>query len=140
MGFQGNMTLQIISISKIGISNFSFFTWIFYFLNYLFSTNLKRISQILGNSCLPLHATPAVVRRYISDSRENPQVTTTPHCKLSGPLEHKLKRTGVSERLGGKRKGVETTQLNINAEVSQRLRDGTRAPAETFQQVGSTQD
>lgn len=81
------------------------------------------MSQILGKSRLSLHATPTVVRKHISDNRENPQLTTITHCKLSGSPEHKLKRTDEVEWLGGRRKGVETIQLNINAEVSHRPRD-----------------
>ena len=54
---------------------------------------------MLEKSRLSLHATPTVVRKHISDSRENPQLTTTTRCELSGPLEHKLKRTDVVERV-----------------------------------------
>lgn len=79
------------------------------------------MSQILGKTHLSLRATPVVVRKHISDSRENPQLTTTPRCTLSGPPEHKLKRIFV-EWLGNK-KGAETRSLNINATVSQRPRD-----------------
>jgi hypothetical protein len=66
------------------------------------------MSLILGKSHLSLLALPTFVRKHISDRRENPHLTTTTHDKLSGPLEHKLKRTGIAEQVEGKRKGVET--------------------------------
>lgn len=62
------------------------------------------------------------MRKHIADNRENPQLTTITRCKLSGPLEHKLKRTDVVEWLGGRRKRVETIQRNIKAEIGHRLK------------------
>jgi hypothetical protein len=53
-----------------------------------------RMSSILGKSHLSLPLEATVVRKHISDSRENPQLTTTTHGEVSRPLEHKLKRTG----------------------------------------------
>lgn len=51
----------------------------------------------------------AVVRKHTSDNRESPQLTTTTHGEVSGPLEHKLKRTGRTDREGGRRKGWSQT-------------------------------
>lgn len=53
----------------------------------------------LPHLSLPLEA--RVVRKHLSDSRENPQLTTTTHGEVSRPLEHKLKRTGRVERVRG---------------------------------------
>lgn len=57
---------------------------------------------ILGKSHLSLLDAPTVVKKHISDSRENPHLTTTTHGELSGPLEHKLKRTGGVKQVGGR--------------------------------------
>lgn len=55
------------------------------------------MSSILGKSNLSLPPEATFVRKHISD-RENPQLTTTTHGEVSGPLEHKLKRTGRIEQ------------------------------------------
>ena len=57
------------------------------------------------------------MRKHISDSRENPQLTTTAHSGVSGPLEHNLKRTGRVEQIGGRRKGWSLPNLSIKAET-----------------------
>lgn len=54
--------------------------------------NLRKDVTDSGKSHVPFHATPTVVRKHISDRRENPELTTTTHCKLSGPLGHKIRR------------------------------------------------
>lgn len=66
---------------------------------------MEKISLILGKSHLSFSPEATVVRKRISDSRENPQLTTTTQGEASGPLEHKLKRTGRTEHVGGRRKG-----------------------------------
>jgi len=62
------------------------------------------MSSILGKSHLSLPLEATVVRKHISDSRENPQLTTT-HGEVSRALKQKLKRTGRVERVQGRRKG-----------------------------------
>lgn len=61
---------------------------------------MEKMSLIVGKSHLSFSPEATVVRKSISDSRENPQLTTTTQGEVSGALEHKLKRRSRREEEG----------------------------------------